>query len=375
MHVVAQRMMLRAMAERIPYNASIEIIATCNFACGHCYIAPTAERHDVMPLESAERILDMLERAGTLYLLLTGGEPLTHRQFREIYLAGVRRGFLMQLNSNGYLIGERWADFLAEHPPTVVSISVYGMSDEDYLRVTGIPNAWRRVERAVDLLRERGIHLDLKCPAMTTTAATMPAIARWCADRGVTMRYDVTMIAEDKGSVAPLGFQLTADQVAALDAAVDPGFATMRSEYPTKVPVAPSDSVYRCGGGRANIHIGVHGDVFTCTTSRRPAANLLRDGWDYAWAALGGKVAVKFPVGHPCATCGFRGICVGCPATAESVTGLPTGYVQAHCRITHRRAYNAGLHPTGVPRTVTEGIPPHIPTPGAAASRALPVIS
>ena len=42
------RMGSRAMAERIPLWAHVEIIATCNFKCQHCYIAPCAEREDVM---------------------------------------------------------------------------------------------------------------------------------------------------------------------------------------------------------------------------------------------------------------------------------------------------------------------------------------
>lgn len=90
---------------------------------------------------------------------------------------------------------------------------------------------------------------------------------------------------------------------------------------------------------------------------------------------LGGKVAKRFPDGHPCATCRFRTICAGCPATVEEATGLPEGYVQQYCQITHLRAQRVGLHPTGVPRTVTEGIPAHVRTPRSAAARALPVLS
>jgi hypothetical protein len=59
----------------------------------------------------------------------------------------------------------------------------------------------------------------------------------------------------------------------------------------------------------------------------------------------------------------------------EEATGLPEGYVQQYCQITHLRAHRVGMHPTGVPRTVTEGIPAHVRTPHSAASRALPVLS
>ena len=81
---VRKRIQARATAERIPLSASIEIIATCNFKCEHCYIAPCAEREDVMSVESARTIFSKLADAGTLSVLLTGGEVLTHKQFADI---------------------------------------------------------------------------------------------------------------------------------------------------------------------------------------------------------------------------------------------------------------------------------------------------
>jgi len=172
--ILKKRLVVNARQQRIPLQADVEIIATCNFNCVHCYIAPCAEREDVMSLEQAEILFDKLKAAGTLMLLLTGGEVFTHKQFREIYLAAKRRGFNVYINTNAYLIGERWADFLALWPPKFMSISLYGMTPESYERVTGIPKSYERVMRAIDLLLERGIEFDLKCPAMTVTASEIP---------------------------------------------------------------------------------------------------------------------------------------------------------------------------------------------------------
>jgi sulfatase maturation enzyme AslB (radical SAM superfamily) len=86
-------------------------------------------------------------------------------------------------------------------------------------------------------------------------------------------------------------------------------------------------------------------------------------------------VEKTFAEGHPCATCRFRAICAGCPATVEAVTGLPDGYVQQYCKITHLRAQRMGFHETGVPRTVTEGIPSHVTLPRQEHARALPVLA
>ena len=374
-NVMRERMMERARRERIPYQADIEIIATCNFKCVHCYIAPCAEREDLMSLEQAEIIFAKLQAAGTTMVLLTGGEVFTHKQFKDIYLAAKRRGFEVYINTNAYLIGERWADFLAEWPPKGLSISLYGMSPESYEQLTGIPKSYERVMRAIDLLLERRIVFDLKCPAMTITAAELPAMQAFAKSKGIRFRTDYSMIPQEKGDAAPLKLQLSPQAVMELEKQIDPDLKSFRNYAAKRVDGSSTDNVYKCGAGRTSLHVDVHGGVSTCSTSRKVVGNLFEQPFDEVWAILGGKVSMKYPAGHPCAMCQFSRICAGCPATTEQLTGLPTGYVQMYCKMTHQRAYELGYHPTGVPRTVTEGIPAHVRTPTRAAARMLPVLT
>jgi radical SAM protein with 4Fe4S-binding SPASM domain len=373
-NVIRSRMMERARRERVPLHADIEIIATCNFKCVHCYIAPCAEREDVMSLEQAQVVFDKLKTAGTQSVLLTGGEVFTHKQFKEIYLSAKRHGFGVYVNTNAYLIGERWADFLAEWPPLGLSISLYGMNAESYERLTGIPKSYERVMRAIDLLLERGLSFDLKCPAMTITADELPAMQAFAKSKGVRFRTDFSIIPQEKGNTVPLQLQLPPQDVMALENKLDPDLKSFRIYVSPRVDGSTTDSVYKCGAGKTLLHINVHGGVSTCSTSRKVVGNLFEQPFEEIWEALGGKVAMKYPVGHPCATCQFSRICAGCPATVEQLTGLPTGYVQMYCKMTHQRAHQLGYHATGVPRTVTEGIPAHVVTPTRAAARMLPVL-
>ena len=367
------RMGSRAMAERIPLWAHVEIIATCNFKCQHCYIAPCAERQDVMTPAQARVLFGKLERAGTLSLLLTGGEVLTHKNFKEIYLEAKRRGFLLYVNTNAYLIGERWADFFAEWPPEYISISLYGLSNERYQEVTGIPNAFTKVSKALDLLSARGLTYGLKCPAMSLTVDEIPAMNAFAKARGVSFRYDSIINPQEKGDVSPLHLQLAPKKVIELEEVMSPGMKEFHDYY-GRFNNEPSSQVYRCGGGRIVLAVNVHGGVSTCLSSRQAVGNLFEQPFEEVWAMMGGKVTKKFPDGHPCAACRFRSMCAGCPATVEQVAGLPEGYVQQYCAITHLRAHRMGLHATGIPRTVTEGIPSHVRTPMGATARALPVL-
>ena len=373
--VIRGRMYARARADRLPLSAEMEIIATCNYKCVHCYIAPCAAREDVMSVESATVIFRKLAAAGTQSILLTGGEIFSHRKFKEIYLGAKRSGFNITLNTNAYFINQRWVDFLTEWPPFRVSISLYGASAETYERVTGIPGSYARCMKAIDLLQRHGIAIDLKCPAMSLTNDDMPAMKAFAESRGVKWRNDDVLSPQEKGEMAPLQLQLSPRQVVDLNKKLDPDLKDLREYASKRVNGSLTDEVYKCGAGRTSLAINVHGGVTTCIASRQVVGNLLEQSFDEVWSALGGKVAVRFPSGHPCATCKFSRMCAGCPATVESLTGLPTGYVQQYCKITHLRAYELGYHPSGVPRTVTDGIPAGVPVPFESARRALPVLT
>jgi radical SAM protein with 4Fe4S-binding SPASM domain len=372
-NILRDRILRRARAERIPIQAEIEIIATCNFNCVHCYIAPCAERGDMMSVENAKLILDKLERAGTLTVLLTGGEVLTHRGFREIYIHAKRKGFSVFINTNAYMIGEKWADFFAEWPSEAISISLYGLSNESYEKLTGVPNAFDKVSRAIDLLLERNVRIGLKCPAMTMTSAELPAMKAFAEAKGVKFRTDYNILPQEKGGTQPLQLQLSPRASIELMKRMEPSLGDLRTYVDARIKTPPDDKVYLCGAGRTGLAINVFGGVTTCLSSRKVVANLIEQSFDEVWEILGGKVAVRYPDGHPCGTCKFKAICAGCPATVESLTGLPEGYVQQYCAMTHLRAHELGYHPTGVPRTVTEGIPSHVRTPQRATSRVLPL--
>jgi radical SAM protein with 4Fe4S-binding SPASM domain len=373
--VLFERINSRARAERIPIQVDVEIIATCNYKCVHCYIAPCAERNDIMSADQAHTIFGKLRDAGTLTVLLTGGEIFTHRQFRQIYLDAKRHGFVVALNTNAYFIGERWANFLSEYPPKVVSISVYGATKESYEAVTGIPNSYDRCVRAIELLHARGIKLDLKVPAMSPTAGDILKLREFANKYGVKFRFDTMIVPQEDGSPRPLNLQLTPEQIVALERQVDPDLSTLRRYAETRRGPRPNAPVYQCGAGKTGFAVNVHGGVMTCITSRQIVGNLLDQPFEEVWGALHGKVQKRFPDGHPCATCEFRGMCAGCPALVEQLTGLPEGYVQQFCKVTHLHARELGYHATGVPRTVTEGIPLHVATPHSRFSRVLPVVS
>lgn len=156
---------LKAAAMHIPLAGAFELIPTCNMNCKMCYIRISKEQMDKQgKLLTVQQWIDIAEQAknaGLLYLLITGGEPLTYPGFEELYSEVCQMGIVPALNTNGTLLNEHFADVLAKNRPQKVNISLYGASDETYRKLCGNPKGLTQVLQGIRLLKERGIPVKL----------------------------------------------------------------------------------------------------------------------------------------------------------------------------------------------------------------------
>jgi radical SAM protein with 4Fe4S-binding SPASM domain len=325
--------------ERVPLAGSFEITFRCNLRCLHCYIADYSGREE-LSTEEVRRILGELADEGCLWLLLTGGEVLTRRDFPDLYRHAKRLGFLITVFTNGTLVDERVADLLAEYPPLGTEITLYGLSDETYLKTTGFPGRYTAVRRGIDRLLARGLRLTLKAVAMEPLTAEIPAMEAFARSLGVPFRYDPIIHARLDGSLSPTAVRAAPETVVAFDAADPRRLDEWQRYYRLFVANArPSASLLSCGAGVNSFHIDPRGRLFGCEALPLDGYDLrrgsFRDGWYDAVAALRRRHAAPENV---CAPCELRNLCDRCPATAMLETGSPDGWVPYFCEVTHRRA-------------------------------------
>ena len=104
-----------------PINGILELTPLCNMNCDMCFVRlSTQEMQKQGRVRSGEEWISLAKemcRAGTLFVLLTGGEPLLHPDFRDIYITLKKMGMILTINTNGTLINEEWADFFARYKP------------------------------------------------------------------------------------------------------------------------------------------------------------------------------------------------------------------------------------------------------------------
>lgn len=127
----------RACPNRIAPWMALEITGKCNYNCLHCFNAADNQRlHTQLSLEQIERLLDQASEAGVSAVLLTGGEPLVHPQFRQIVEAVYSRDmFVHELNTNGRFITPELLEWLDRFGfKTEIKISFDGLGFHDWMR-------------------------------------------------------------------------------------------------------------------------------------------------------------------------------------------------------------------------------------------------
>jgi selenobiotic family peptide radical SAM maturase len=139
------------------------VTQACDLHCRHCYDRSERSR---LTLDEALRILDDLDgfcrrKHVKGQVSFTGGNPLLHPNFTDIYKAAADFGFILAILGNPSP-RERLEELISIQPPSFFQVSLEGLPEyNDYIRGSG---HFERVMNFLDLLR----YLDIYSMVMLT---------------------------------------------------------------------------------------------------------------------------------------------------------------------------------------------------------------
>jgi radical SAM protein with 4Fe4S-binding SPASM domain len=294
-----------------------------------------------LSLVEIQGILDQVVDEGCLWFLLTGGEPLMRKDFKDIYLYAKRKGLIVTLFTNGTLLTPRMADFLAEWRPFVVEITLYGYTQETYERITGIPGSHARCMRGIELLMERKVPLKLKTMVLQQNRHELKAMQDYAEELGVDFRYDSIVHAGICEDFRPFQTRLTPQEIVNIEI----GDLTKRSLFEPFIRQKLSEqrevnrNLYTCLAGLNSFHIDPYGDLFICMTDRQFGHDLRKYSFSSGWHGFFSQLRnLQYSQGNGCIECRFKSFCGQCPGFAWLEHGNPVERVEFLCELTHLRA-------------------------------------
>lgn len=135
--------------KRLPINGTFELTGRCNLSCKMCLVRVDQKRIDELGYRerSADEWIHMAEQAagaGTLSLLLTGGEVMIRPDFCEIYEAVAKIGFILTVYTNATMVTDKVMELFQKYPPHKIGVTMYGASNETYARLCGCKDGYDR---------------------------------------------------------------------------------------------------------------------------------------------------------------------------------------------------------------------------------------
>jgi len=161
-------------------------------------------------------VIDQLADMGTMYLEITGGEPLIRPDIWQILKYAKKREFAIMLHTNASLVTEDVAWQLADLYLHNVTIGIYGMSEYIYKRVTGASGAFRKVMHGVELLVKKGVRVDLNAALFRETFFQLKEFIKFRKIAGVekfNLVFGLQHCIDRDRSEEPFRHQLTESQM------------------------------------------------------------------------------------------------------------------------------------------------------------------
>jgi len=328
--------------QKIPLNAHIDLSYRCNLKCVHCYcqgLSPDFSRGEPEMSEGELlRLVDELADIGSLFLTLSGGEPLLHGSFFTVARHARKRRFCLSILTNGMLVDEEMARKIAGLSPKTVELSIYGANAAVHDSITGVTGSFDKLSRAVRLLKAQGLRVLLKSVIMKPNMRESYIISKAATDMGADEHVSTLEVGpKNDRSIDVQRLQLSGEDLKEL-----------LSNDPDPLPGASEALGQKakdrliCGCGILGTYISPYGDVYPCIQLLIPMGNIRRQRFSDIWRARSKLrdeldsiyTYADMPV---CRDCEFAGICKKCLGTAY----LETGDMRA-CHETQRSVLKMG---------------------------------
>lgn len=168
-------------SSQIPHPVVVfNLTQRCNLTCLHCYLVSANKKYKgELSFEKIKRLIDSLKIIDIPVLLLSGGEPLVHRDIFKIIEYAKGKNIRTALSTNGTLLTKSMAKKLLDLEIDYVGISVDGIKEfhDEFRQIKGA------YAKAIEGLRNclaRGLKTGIRFTLSRLNAAQLPAVLDLC---------------------------------------------------------------------------------------------------------------------------------------------------------------------------------------------------
>ncbi|MCJ7443598.1 MAG: radical SAM protein [Methanotrichaceae archaeon] len=342
-------------------SLEVELTARCNNDCSHCYVNLPADdvdsRKRELTLDEIETAADEAMELGTMWCLITGGEPLLREDFSDIYLTLKKKGLLVSVFTNACLLREEHVELFRRYPPRDIEVTVYGVTKQTYEHITRKKGSFETFKQGLDLLLDARIKVRLKTMAMKSNLHEIEEIAKFCRERTKDFfRFDPFLQLRHDGNELRNQLirseRLSPQEIVALERSDPARFNALEIQC-QKLSNHDSDlhchHIIHCGAGRGSLSLSHDAKIHLCSSLYDP--NCIYDFRSGSLTDAYTKFVPKIRMidsGNQeflqrCHICSLINLCMWCPARAHLEVGNMDGFVDYFCQVARARAEAMGI--------------------------------
>ena len=333
---LTQSLIDKSTAEKIPIKMAIELTPECNLGCKMCYIRLNKdEMKKIGRLLTADEWIEIAKEAadeGTLFITITGGEPLLHPEFEKIYTELSKMGFLIDLFTNGTLVDDHIIELFKKYPPGYISITMYGASEETYEKVCDNGEAYNLVINNIDRIKKELPKLPMTIRTTLTKRSVddLDSIKKHVNSIGDILSISLATLKPVRGAFRPEldEYRLSYEEARKVTQRYINEYSDGESEYKE---VIRQDKSFNCIAGQASCVISWDGRMLPCLVFSSPYAEPAKIGFKSAWKELT-LLRQKITVPDRCIGCKWSKYCGTCPAYIQMESGTYKDNEEYNCK-------------------------------------------
>lgn len=231
-----------------------------------------------------------------------------------------------------------------KYPPKCVSISLYGASDETYESLCSQKGMFTKVDRAVRLLMENNILVELKTLMTPLNEGDYEKCVEYTDRLGVSYKTDAYVLPPSRTIFHREAMRFTPRQAAectfrcnsfrASEKAYTDSIVKHLRKYEDSKKIAGSvHKGFTCAACNYSAWITWQGHMIPCAIIDNPYTLPFETGFLNAWEELK-AITDETVMSSECSHCEKRKVCISCPASSYAETGRLDGTPRYQCEMT-----------------------------------------
>ena len=304
----------------------VEITKICNERCLHCYI-PHEKKNSYIQYSDICDIVRQCEEIGTVVdFKISGGECMTHPDFKKIISLVKGKGFALTLLTNLTLLDDEIIDILKNGTLSNVQVSLFSLDSTVHDSITTKPGSLEITLNNLRRLKDAEIPVSIATQIMNLNKDSIEGIYEFCERNGFRFLCDWTIIAREDGSTDNLNFRVKDiseyKKICRTRLKHDPVYLKQMKEL-IDLQLKPSNT-HLCNAGMNTLQIDTDLNIHPCPGWNIDIGNLKQISLQKAWeeSPVLNKIR-KTVLGdfYKCSSCERRNICHICMAEAYNEKG------------------------------------------------------